>query len=74
MPVDLGAQRSEELAGLESLTYITEEDVAGRGVTRHNGEVARVAYYKFTTPTGTHHLLIHLTSEGLFTDMDVVNE
>jgi hypothetical protein len=71
---DLGAQRSEELAGLESLTYITEQDVAGRGVTRHDGKVGRVVYYKFTTPTRTHHLLIHLTSEGLFTDMDVVDE
>jgi hypothetical protein len=71
---DLGAQRSEELVGLESLTYVTEQDVAGRGVTRHDGKVARVVYYKFTTPTGTHHLLIHLTSDGLFTDMDVVDE
>jgi hypothetical protein len=36
--------------------------------------VARVLYYKFTTPKGTHHLLIHLTPEGLFTDMDILGD
>jgi CubicO group peptidase (beta-lactamase class C family) len=71
---DLGEHRSEELAGLERLTYIAEQDIAGRGVTRHDGEVARVLYYKFTTPKGTQHLLIHLTPEGLFTDLDIVGE
>jgi CubicO group peptidase (beta-lactamase class C family) len=71
---DLGSHRSEELAGWDSLTYIAEQDIAGRGVIRHDGKVARVLYYKFTTPKGTHHLLIHLTPEGLFTDMDVVGD
>jgi CubicO group peptidase (beta-lactamase class C family) len=69
---DLGQHRSEELAGLDSLTYIAERDIAERGVIRHDGKVARVLYYKFTTPKGTHHLLIHLTPERLFTDLDIV--
>jgi hypothetical protein len=55
------------------LTYITEQDVAGRGVVRHEGKVDRVLYYKFTTPKGTRNLLVHLTQEGLFTDMDAVD-
>ncbi len=71
---DLGSNRSEELAGLDSLTYITEQDIAGRGVIRHDGKVARVLCYKFTTPKGSRDLLIHLTPEGLFTDMDVVGD
>jgi hypothetical protein len=71
---DLGSHRSEELAGLDSLTYIAEQDIAGRGVTRHDGKVARVLYYKFTTSKGTRDLLVHLTPEGLFTDMDVVGD
>ncbi len=71
---DLGSHRAEELAGLDSLTYIAELDIADRGVVRHDGRVARVLYYKFTTPKGPRHLLIHLTPEGLFTDMDVVDD
>ena len=71
---DLGSHRSEELTGLDSLTYIAEQGIADRGVIRHDGKVARVIYYTFTTPKGTHHLLVHLTPEGLFTDMDVLGD
>jgi hypothetical protein len=57
-----------------SLTYITEQDIAGRGVIWHDGKVACVLCYKFTTPKGSRDLLIHLTLEGLFTDMDIVGD
>ncbi len=69
---DFGKTAVRELAGLKSLTYIAEEDIADRGVERHEAKVGRVLYYKLATPDGTRHLLVHLTADGLFTDVDMV--
>jgi len=60
------------LASLGSLSYRGQEDVTGRGIRRHGGEVARVKYYRIKTNTGERFLLIHLTADGMITDFDLV--
>jgi hypothetical protein len=61
------------LDGLGTLSYLGEEDVAGRGLHRHGGDVARVRLYRVSTTAGSRGLLAHLTAEGLVTDYDVVD-
>jgi len=53
-------------------TYLGDEDVSGRGIRRHGGEVARVRLYRFQTEAGTRYLLAYLTATGAVTDYDVV--
>jgi len=60
------------LASLGSLSYRGQEDVTGRGIRRHGGEVARVKYYRIKTNTGERFLLVHLTADGTITDFDLV--
>lgn len=64
------------LAGFRSIAFIAEDDVSGRGIVRHEGEVARIRYYKLSTGRagGTAVVMVHLTSENLVTDVDVVDE
>jgi Domain of unknown function (DUF3471) len=71
---DFGRDAMKELAGLQSLSYLAEGDIVDRGIERHGAKVTRILYYKCTTPKSTRYLLIHLTAEGLFTDMDVVDD
>jgi hypothetical protein len=54
------------------LTYLGLEDVSGRGIRRHGGNVARVRYYQVTTTAGQRYLFVHLTADGIVTDFDVV--
>lgn len=61
-----------DLRGLRDLTYLGESDVSGRGIHRHGHDVARVRLYRVVTGTGPTHLLVHLTTEGLVTDYDLV--
>jgi len=60
------------LDGAGALTYIGEENVSGRAVRRHGGEVARVRYYRVTTKAGQRYLFVHLTADEMLTDFDVV--
>jgi CubicO group peptidase (beta-lactamase class C family) len=60
------------LDGLGPLTYLGLEDVSGRGIRRHGGNVARVRYYQVTTTAGQRYLFVHLTADGIVTDFDVV--
>jgi CubicO group peptidase (beta-lactamase class C family) len=60
------------LDGLGPLTYLGVEDVSGRGIRRHGGNVARVRLYRVTTTAGQRYLFVHLTAEGIVTDFDVV--
>ena len=69
-----GRSAMKDLAEMQSLSYLDERDIAGRGVERHGAKVGRVLYYKCVMPKGMRYLLVHLTSEGLFTDMDVVDD
>ncbi|MCW3095810.1 MAG: penicillin-binding protein beta-lactamase class [Chthonomonadaceae bacterium] len=75
---DFGEVPLPELAGLQSLSFIATQDVAGRGIERHGGSVTRIIYYKLHTKLHTdkasHYVLVYLTAEGLVTDEDVVDD
>ena len=60
-------------AGLRSLQFVAAQNVEGRNIERHGFKVARVIYYRMITDKGTKMLLVHLTSDGLITDVDVVD-
>jgi CubicO group peptidase (beta-lactamase class C family) len=60
------------IKGMRELGFIAAEAVTGRGITRHGGEVARIAYYSFTIDAGKRYLMVHLTAEGMITDFDIV--
>src|SRR3954471_226266 len=60
-------------AGLRSLQFVAAQNVEGRNIERHVSGVARVIYYRMITDKGTRMLLVHLTADGLITDVDVVD-
>jgi len=60
------------LGSAATATYLGDEDVTGRGVRRHGGEVARVRLYRLQTEAGPRYLLAYLTTAGAVTDYDVV--
>jgi len=60
------------LAGAEAMTYVGEQDVEGRGLHRHGGDVARVRYYRVTPSGEQRFIFVYLTARGLVTDYDVV--
>jgi CubicO group peptidase (beta-lactamase class C family) len=60
------------LGNVATATYLGEEDVSGRSIRRHGGEVARVRLYRMQSEAGQRYLLVHLTAAGTVTDYDVV--
>jgi hypothetical protein len=60
-------------AGLRSLQFVAAQNVEGRNIERHGSKVARVIYYRMITDKETRMLLVHLTADGLITDVDVVD-
>jgi hypothetical protein len=70
---DLNGGAGTDLAAAATMAYLGQEDVTGRGIRRHGGEVARVRLYHLQTPTGSRYLLVHLTSDGSVTDFDLVD-
>ena len=60
------------LAAFANAAYLGEENVAGRGIRRHGGEVARVRLYRATTERGERYLMVHLTATGAVTDYDLL--
>ena len=71
---DLSAAPVRELAGVRQLTYLSAQDVTGRRIERHGGAVARVLFYRLETDAGDRWLLMHVTSDNLITDYDVVDK
>jgi hypothetical protein len=71
---DLTAQPIGDLAGVENLTFVAAQDVAGRRIERHGGAVAKVLLYKTDTPQGSRYLMVHVTADGLITDYDIVEK
>jgi CubicO group peptidase (beta-lactamase class C family) len=74
-----GAQRDFSRAGpwpvavgYRGVAFIGAESVAGRGLERHGHPVDRIAYYTITTDSGHLGLMVHVTSDGLITDVDDV--
>jgi CubicO group peptidase (beta-lactamase class C family) len=62
-----------EFAGIRGITFLAAHDVAGRGISRHGAEVARVLYYRLSLRAATRTVLVYLTPDGLVTDQDVVD-
>jgi hypothetical protein len=62
------------LVGIQSLEYIDSQNVAGRHIERHHGEVSRISYYKLVTATKTRYLIVYLTADALVTDFDYVED
>jgi CubicO group peptidase (beta-lactamase class C family) len=62
------------LAGLRSLRFVAEQDVAARKIERHKGAVSRILYYRLMTDKADRGLLIHLTADGMITDYDIVED
>ena len=70
----LGGTPQPELSGVSGLTYLSAEDVTGRLIERYGGAVAKVLFYRLETPRGTRGLMVHVTSDGLITDYDLVEK
>ena len=66
------ARGDPALADFASATYLGAEDVSGRGIRRHGGEVSRVRLYRISTKNGERYLMVHVTAEGAVTDYDVL--
>ncbi len=69
---DFGPGIGSALGDLGTLGYVSTVEVAGRGIHRHGGDVSRVRVYRITSAAGAQYLLVHLTEEGLVTDIDLV--
>jgi len=61
----------QALNGARSLSYMGLETVRGRGLERHGGQVDRVLFYSIVTDGGQHHIMVHLTADGVITDFDI---
>jgi hypothetical protein len=71
---DLSAGPVRDLAGIRAVTFLSAQDVTGRGIERHGGAVAKVLFYRVETAQGNRCLLVHVTSDNLITDYDLVDK
>ncbi|HSC28250.1 MAG TPA: serine hydrolase domain-containing protein [Vicinamibacterales bacterium] len=71
---DLSGRPVRDLAGVRRVTYLSAQDVAGRQIERHGSTVARVLFYRLESAAGRRWLMVHVTSDGLITDYDVVDK
>ena len=69
---DFAGGANAALGSAATATYLGDEDVSGRGIRRHGGEVARIRLYRFQTDAGPRYLLAYLTAAGTVTDYDIV--
>lgn len=59
---------------LKSLTFIHSENVAGRGIKRHESDVSEIVTYRLKSNLPDTYIIVHLTSDGLITDYDLVEK
>lgn len=69
---DFSGHTVGELAGVTEVSYLGEEAIGERGITRHDGAVAKIVYVKATIGGKPMFVLVHLRADGLVTDYDVV--
>ena len=55
-----------------TITFLKAENVAGRGIERHEGRVDQILHYKLVSGKSPRYVIVHLTPDGLVTDYDVV--
>ncbi|TDB59550.1 hypothetical protein [Arundinibacter roseus] len=75
----LGAKR--DFAGgipepqlLNSLTFIHSENVTGRGIQGHESDVSEIVTYQLKSNLPDTYILVHLTTDSLVTDCDLVEK
>ncbi|QMW03305.1 serine hydrolase [Spirosoma foliorum] len=68
------AQGAGAPTDLNTITFLSAEDVKGRGIERHEGKVDQILNYKFGSTNAPHYVIVYLTSDGLVTDYDVVEK
>jgi CubicO group peptidase (beta-lactamase class C family) len=71
---DFGSNGWPPAVGLQRLSFIAAQDISARNIERHGSKVARILYYRMSTASGERQLMVHLTSDGLVTDVDIVDE
>lgn len=71
---DFAGRSQDVLKGFSSITFVLSEDVAGRGIERHGGQVATVLSYRLNDSKSGNFALVYLTSDGQVTDYDVVSD
>jgi CubicO group peptidase (beta-lactamase class C family) len=59
-------------ADVRGIVYLSAEDVNGRRIERHGSDVARVLFYRLDTDQPNRWLMVHVTSDNLIADYDVV--
>lgn len=57
-----------------TITFLKAENVAGRGIERHEGRVDQVVHYKLAGGDAPRYVIVHLTADGLVTDYDMVEK
>lgn len=66
------------LSGIASVSFLAVQDVAGRGIERHQALVDRVLYYRLSrgaaAAPANSCVLVYLTGDGRITDVDVVTD
>jgi hypothetical protein len=68
-----GGKGIRELTGIRSLTYLGEQDLAGRAIERHGSPIGKVLLFKVDNPGGRPYLMIFLDKDGLVADQDLVD-
>lgn len=69
---DFGREPWNEIAGITGVSFVGQEDVDERGITRHGGAVAMMVYLKVTVGGAQRYVLVYFTNEGLVTDLELV--
>lgn len=67
-----GGMREPET--LKSLTFVHSENVSGRGIQRHESDVSEIVTYQLKSNQPDTYIIVHLTSDGLVTDCDLVEK
>ena len=71
---DLAGSAWPPVAGLRSVTCAGSSTVTGGEVVRHGSAVARLGYCRASTSSGDRLIVVYYTSDGLVTDVDVIDE
>jgi hypothetical protein len=71
---DFAGRSQDVLKGFSGITWLLSENVTGRGIERHGGQVTTVLCYRLDESKSGAFVLVYLTSDGQVTDYDVVND
>ncbi len=64
----------DDLRGMKALVFLAERDVSDQAIERHEKGVHRILHYRLVTDDADRYLLAHLTTDGLMTDYDIVED